>query len=295
MNRTIKTLLLMAIISGCAAVTVDLPPISDTATGKHDSGRVVWHDLITTTPEASREFYSEMFGWTFEAPGIDLGFGGTESYMLIRHDGRLIGGMVDGRKLNTENNISQWITVISVADVNAAIDKIISGGGKVLTQPTDLASRGTLAVASDPSGAIFALITTVAGDPPATEPEFNDFLWNELWTIDVDDHSSFYSDVFGYDRSDRDIADTGRSYRLLSVAEKPQVGIMQHPFAGEIPVWANYIRVEDPSLYTAKAESLGGKVLLDTQDRDIGGQVALIAGPSGAGIALQTWPPQEKE
>ena len=36
--------------------------------------------------------------------------------------------------------------------------------------------------------------------------------------------------------------------------------------------------------------SLGGEILLPVEDREIGGQVALIAGPSGAGVVLQTWP-----
>jgi predicted enzyme related to lactoylglutathione lyase len=286
-------MLVIAFISGCAAVTIDLPPISDTATGTHDSGRVVWHDLITNTPEASRKFYEELFGWTFESPGIDLGFGDANSYMLIRHDGRLIGGMVDANSMRTRNNISQWVTVISVADIDMAVERVVSGGGTVLTAPTTLASRGTLAVAHDSSGAIFAMIQTSAGDPPRAQPALNEFLWNELWTDDVDEQSRFYASVFGYDEGDRDIKDTGRSYRVLQQQDKPQVGVMQHPFAEEMPVWANYIRVDDPTSYTARVESLGGKILVDTQDRDIGGQVALIAGPSGAGIALQTWPLQE--
>ena len=32
-----------------------------------------------------------------------------------------------------------------------------------------------------------------------------------------------------------------------------------------------------------------GTIYLEAQDRPLGGQVALIADPSGAGIALQTW------
>ena len=290
MKNTIKAALVIALISGCAAVSIDLPAISETATGKHDSGRVVWHDLITTTPDASRRFYEELFGWTFESPGIDLGFGGVDSYMLIRHDGRLIGGMVDANSMNAENNISQWITVMSVDDIDAAVSSLERGGGTVLTPPTVLASRGTLAVAHDPSGAIFAMVQTVAGDPPPAERLVNDFLWDELWTIDVEDHTRFYSSVFGYDSEDRELGAAAKSYRVLNQQDAPQVGIMANPFTGERPVWVNYLRVDDPAAIASRVEGLGGSILLDTQDRDIGGKVALIAGPSGAGIALQTWP-----
>ena len=41
---------------------------------------------------------------------------------------------------------------------------------------------------------------------------------------------------------------------------------------------------------TARVEALGGRVALEAQPRPIGGSVAVILGPSGAGIALQTWP-----
>ena len=290
MRRTIKLVCVIALISGCAAVSVDLPAISDSTSGEHDSGRVVWHDLITTTPEASRKFYGQLFGWTFEAPGIDLGFGGAESYMLIRHDGRLIGGMVDANTLGKNNNISQWITVISTGDIDHAVAELERRGGEVLTPPTNLASRGTLAVVQDPSGAIFAMVETIAGDPPNAEPVSNEFLWDELWTIDVDDHTRFYSSVFGYKSKDHELGVAANPYRVLNQQGSPRVGIMANPFTGEKPVWVNYLRVDDPAAIVAGVEKLGGSILLDAQDRDIGGKVALIAGPSGAGIALQTWP-----
>ena len=40
----------------------------------------------------------------------------------------------------------------------------------------------------------------------------------------------------------------------------------------------------------AARDYLGGRVIIDARKRQIGGKVAFIAGPSGAGIALQTWP-----
>ncbi|MEH6583262.1 MAG: hypothetical protein V7754_15070, partial [Halioglobus sp.] len=39
----------------------------------------------------------------------------------------------------------------------------------------------------------------------------------------------------------------------------------------------------------AKVETLGGEILVPATSRPGGGQVAVISGPSGAGIALQTW------
>jgi len=245
---------------------------------------------LTTTPEASRQFYGELFGWEFENPGINLGFGNDDSYMLIRHNGRLIGGMVDANTMNRDVNISQWVSVMSVDDINAAAERVVADGGELLTAPTDVGSRGTLAVVTGPDGALFALVQTKDGDPAESEPVNNGWLWNELWTDDIDRAAEFYKGVAGLAVDDREIGESDSTYRLLVAGDKPRAGILTMPFEGERPVWVSYIRVEDPAAITARVSDLGGKVYVDAQDRAIGGQAAMIAGPSGAGVALQTWP-----
>jgi len=277
-------------MAGCSTLSPDLPPITDAPTGDRHVGKIVWHDLLTNTPEASRKFYGELFGWEFEEPGIDLGFGGASSYMLIRYDGKLIGGMLDTNALRKSENISQWVTMMSVEDIALAASAIEERGGKVLTPPTELKSRGTLAIVEDPTGAVFALIETANGDPADHEPTHNDFFWDELWTSDVEQAGNFYHHVIGYQQEENAIEGSDRSYQVLKTDEKPRAGIMSNPFTGERPVWVNYIRVEDPAAITAQVEGLGGQILVESQPRDIGGEVAFIAGPSGAGIALQTWP-----
>lgn len=286
----IQALLLAVLIAGCATITADLPPITDTPTGARYNGRVVWHDLLTNTPADSRKFYGELFGWEFEKPGIDIGFGDESSYMLIRHDGNLIGGMLDVNALDRDVNISQWITVMSVDDINAAVERVVADGGAVLTQPTELASRGTLAVVAGFDRALFAMIQTKDGDPAEREPSYNDWLWNELWTDDVDRATSFYQQVIGFKTEDHPIENTDDKYRVLKADGKPRVGVLANPFEGERPVWVNYIRVEDPSAVTARVPELGGRIIIEAQSRPIGGEVAFVAGPSGAGVALQTWP-----
>ena len=57
---------------------MNLPPITESPTDRHYDGKVVWRDLLTNTPEASRRFYSELFGWEFEAPRVFIGVGGGD-------------------------------------------------------------------------------------------------------------------------------------------------------------------------------------------------------------------------
>ena len=289
-SRVSLALLLALLAAGCTAITVNLPPITDSPTARHHNGKVVWRDLLTNTPEASRRFYGELFGWTFEAPPVFVGIGGSDSYMLIRHNGNLIGGMVDTNALGKKENISQWITTISVPDIDASVERVAGAGGKVINAPESIGDRGRMAVIEDATGAVFAMIQTREGDPADAEPVHNGWLWDELWTGDVEKATGFYQAVLGFQHTDHEIENAEREYRVLRFGDKPRAGVLKNPFEDERPVWVNYIRVEDPSAVTARVESLGGRVLVEAQARPIGGEVAFIAGPSGAGVALQTWP-----
>jgi len=290
LTRRIAALVAALLVAGCTAVTVNLPPITETPTDERHDGKVVWHDLLTNTPEASRRFYGELLGWEFEEPRVFVGVGSGTSYMLIRHDGRLIGGMVDTNALGKTENISQWVTTISVADIDAAVGRVTGAGGKVLNAPESIGARGRMAVVEDSTGAVFAMIQTKDGDPADREPVHNGWLWDELWTNDVDGATGFYQAVLGFQHADHAIENADKNYRVLKHGDKPRAGVLKNPFDDERPVWVNYIRVEDPSAVTAKVEGLGGRVLVEAQSRPIGGEVAFIAGPSGAGVALQTWP-----
>ena len=275
-------------VFGCTATGISLPAVTESPTGRHDTGRIIWRDLIAEKPAATRQFYHELFGWEFEGVGTLFGLGGEDAYSLIRHNGNLIGGMVNEARLeNQGENVSQWVALMSVDDVDAAAGRFTLEGGEILTPPTDVAERGRMALGVDPQGALIALVETRDGDPERRQPGYGDFLWDELWTNDVNGSSDFYAALAGFDVEDIAVNDT--SYRTLTRSGQNAAGILQHPFEGERPVWVTYIRVEDPSAITARVESLGGKVYVEAQDRALGGQVALIADPSGAGIAVQSW------
>jgi len=283
--------LLLVLIAGCATTTINLPAVTETPDGQYQPGKIIWRDLISDTPAESRHFYEELFGWTFQSVGNLFGLGTDDTYMLIRHNGRLIGGMVDANQLNRDNEISQWVVVMSVENVDAATEAFGAGNGSVLTPPTDLSERGRLAIVTDPQGALLALLETNDGDPADREPEIGDFLWEELWTTDPQAASSFYRQVAGYTEVDAaNQAHSESDYYVLESGGRPRVGMMTNPFGDVPPVWVSYIRVEDPAAITAQVEALGGQILVEARARAAGGQAAFIAGPSGAGIALQTWP-----
>jgi predicted enzyme related to lactoylglutathione lyase len=142
------------LVAACAAVSPALPPVADAATGLSLPGKVVWHDLITHTPDESRTFYQTLFGWDFERVGVSLGGRSDLAYWLIRHDGRLLGGMVDGRQFGdaAPEKLSQWLVVMSVADIDSATQNVRSSGGVVRRGPVDVQARGEVSVVEDVMG-----------------------------------------------------------------------------------------------------------------------------------------------
>ena len=257
------------LVAGCASLNVSLPSITDSPTGERLPGKIIWRDLLTNDPAASQRFYSELFGWEFESVGEASNLRSNSAYTLIRHNGKLIGGMVDTIALNGRDDISQWVVLMAVEDLDARAKAVATSGGEIVAPPTDLQARGRLALVRDAEGALLGLLETRDGDPFDNDPEVGGFLWDELWTTDVQNAGAFYDEVAGH---------------------KPRAGILPVPLDGLDPVWVSYLRVDDPAAITARVPGLGGRVIVKAGPRPLGGEVAFVAGPSGAGIALQTWP-----
>ena len=189
-TKNIRLLLLQGsvlLLAACAVTSVNLPAVSDSPTVGRLPGKIIWHDLLTNDPGASQRFYGELFGWEFEAIGIASGLKGNITYTLIRHHGQLIGGMIDTKALNNRTDMSQWVVLMSVDDIDEATRRFAAEGGSVLTPARDLQRRGRIAVVKDAEGALLALLETRDGDPADREPELGGFLWDELWTVGMYD------------------------------------------------------------------------------------------------------------
>jgi uncharacterized protein len=288
--RAVAVLIVAVLLTSCAAI--NLPPVTERPTNLALPGKIVWHDLITDTPEASQRFYAELFGWQYEEVGARYGLGDNINYTLIRNKGRIIGGMINENKLQRNEELSQWIVLMSVGDIEAAVAKVEAAGGLIYTPPTDFADRGWISVVADPQGAILALLQSNSGDPMDRKPRIGDFLWNEVWVNDVDAATNFYGHLAGYD-SETQVLDDDLNYLILGSKTKPRIGLVRNPIPDIDPVWVTYIRVADPAAIVSRVEELGGRILVGVRDREVGGQVALIADPSGAAFAIQTWDPDK--
>jgi predicted enzyme related to lactoylglutathione lyase len=112
-------------------------------------GALSWNELVTTDMEAAAAFYSELFEW--KVTPVE-GFG--MPYMTIANrDGHSNGGI----RAASETEPNYWLVYLGTDDAQAALAKIDELGGSPLMGPMEIGEGMTLAAATDPQGAVFAL------------------------------------------------------------------------------------------------------------------------------------------
>ncbi len=286
-SKIMAALATTLLLSACASNDLSLPPVTQEADTSHRFGVFVWHELLTTDPDAAKRFYGGLFGWTFEdVPAAD-----GETYTVIYHGDRPVGGIVDARSFGTTDNVSQWVPVLSISDVDAAAASTSAAGGRVFSGPVDVEGRGRIAVLGDPQGGVITVLRSATGDPRTDDLSPGGFVWNEFWSEDPAGALAFYSRLGGYN-TERSEVRAGRVYYNLAHATVAAAGVLETPVEGIGAGWVAYVGVRDVDESVARVEALGGKVIIDTVEMVGNSDAAGIVDPSGAGLMLQTWPPR---
>lgn len=280
--KRLSLLFLLMYFAACTSTQLVVPPVTTTPTNDFKVGKFVWYDLLTNDVLAVKAFYGGLFGWEFEGEKrIDA------AYTVIKKDGTPIGGIVFREEKEVEH--SQWLSYLSVTDVDQAVDMIKAQNGIVYREAFELPDRGRVAVVADPQGAPIVFIKSQGGDPADRGPITNNWLWTELFASDVKEAADFYSELVGYDVEE---FDTGLKipYYVFKKNDARRGGLLKLPWEGVKPNWLPYVLVDDPGKIANKVQSLGGQVLI-APNKDIRqGSVALIQDPAGAVLAIQKWP-----
>lgn len=112
-------------------------------------GRPVWTELISNDVATSGRFYSELFG--YDVRKIDRRGG---EFTLLEADGIDRAGILDNP---TDEYSPVWLTFFGVNDPAAAARKAASLGGEVILDASADLRDGTVAVVTDPAGAVLVL------------------------------------------------------------------------------------------------------------------------------------------
>jgi predicted enzyme related to lactoylglutathione lyase len=277
---------LLLLLTNCSPDLPKVPPITASPSGEFHPGKFVWYDLMSTDVPAVKKFYGELFGWEFDDSGD-----ANAVYTVIKHNGKSIGGIFALDKMKSKAEHSQWISFLSVENMETAVEYIKNNNGKIYTEPFELPDRGRVAVVIDPQGAALALVKSTSGDSRDEEPIYNEWLWTELWTTNVDASLDFYKGMIGYENKVfMTQADT--KYYVLRNEDEGRAGVVKIMLEGVTPNWMPYIAVKDPSKIIERVEELGGKILID-QKGIAGNRAAIISDPSGGVFTVHIWPLDE--
>jgi predicted enzyme related to lactoylglutathione lyase len=117
-------------------------------------GTICWRELATTDLTTAEAFYRQMFGWGLGQSNV------TEmKYSEIHIDDQAVGGMMPiDEKWGPAPPPSHWTAYVAVANADETAAKIKENGGTIRQEPFDAPNVGRIAMATDPSGANFAII-----------------------------------------------------------------------------------------------------------------------------------------
>ena len=104
------------------------------------AGRVAWFEAPTADSSQARNFYSGLFGWTFDQFG-------TEDYYITNEGGGAIAGNPDGKGL---------IVYFGSSDIEGSIGRVRELGGTA-TAPQAIPGVGTYSLCTDVDGNAFGL------------------------------------------------------------------------------------------------------------------------------------------
>ena len=255
---------------------------------EHHPGKIVWVELVTPDLPTAESFYGDLFGWTFQPVHAAKSSGQTE-FAVALFGGRPVGGLLQKSIPPGEHRQSAWLSFIAANDVNAAVQNAVRLGATIRSEPKTYAGRGRQAVLADPEGAVFAILES-SGDPPDFLAEPGEWIWSSLLVQDPKHTADFYQAVFGYDVFDLPSEGDDSAHVILSTDDYARASINSLPAGGHRrPHWLNFVRVESAADTSAKAVSLGGRVLVAPYVDRHGGNIAVIADPAGAPLGLLEW------
>ena len=144
-----------------------------------------------------------------------------------------------------------------------------------------------MAVAQDPTGAMFGVWQPQAHTGAELVNENATLAWNELMTRDLGAATRFYGAVFGVGFEDLPDTPPG-DYQIIKVGENIAGGMWS--MTGEVPAgmpasWMVYFALDDVDAGFERAKELGGELLREPTDSPYG-RFAPVRDPQGAVFTL---------
>ncbi len=243
----------------------------------HLPGKFVWFENLSNDIAKARAFYEKLFGWNTESMPIP----GGGAYHVIHNGASGIGGYAEA----PAGAPSQWLSYLSVADVDASYKAAIAAGAKSLMAPFDYGAAGRAATIADPTGAVFALWKGAQGDPADSDTvATGGWYWNELTTQDDAAALAFYEKVFDFSHDAMPMPQG--TYNILKQGDKMRAGLFKAMDASMPTMWLQYVKVADCDASAEKAQGLGARIVVPPSDIPNVGRFSMFIDPQGAALAI---------
>jgi hypothetical protein len=250
----------------------------------HEKGRglFVWYDLMTTDPQAAKQFYAAVAGW--DTHTMDMPEGPYEMWTRGSAETALggVNPLPEGAPAPPH-----WLAYVAVPDVDATAARAAELGGQVLHAPSDIPQVGRFAVLQDPQGGVIAVYRSATGEPAEIcEPEVGQFSWHELATTDLDGAFAFYADLFAWERQEAMDMGPAGTYQIYGQGDVPYGGMFVKPPEMPAVAWLYYVRVADMEAAVEKVKAGGGQVINGPMEVPGGDSIAQCLDPQGAMFAV---------
>jgi len=250
---------------------------------KHPPGAFCWIELSTTDQNAAKSFYSSLFGWASQ----DFPMGPNDFYTMFQLEERDTAAAYTMRPAQRSQGVTaHWMIYVAVESADDAATRVAQLGGKLLAPPCDVYDVGRMAVAQDPTGAVFALWQAKRQSGTGISGVPGTLCWADLMTPDPARAKEFYTGLLGW----RFYAGENDPSGYLHIANgETSIGGIPPAEGRDLnvpPHWLAYFYVSNCDETVAKAKELGGKALLAPMAIEEVGRMAILADPQGAVFAL---------
>lgn len=261
-------------------------------------GNVVWFEIGTTDPQAVKDFYGPLLGWTFEADPDSSVDGRTYTRILAPGAPWPMGAIAEGDPVGEAISLS----VLSI-DVAADADRLTALGATVVVPPTPVGDVTVFTRLRDVQGNNFSLFSRTSAprlqermesseqqiEQVAAMPQPGAFAWFEIGTTDPEATKGFYQNAFGWTFAFDDSAD-GKPYANIFTGPQWPTGGLNS--AGTADYAMPSFLVTDVAATTAAAQAAGAQ-LEDGPDSNPDGLVySRLLDPKGNRFGLFSMPAQ---
>lgn len=251
----------------------------------YPAGTPCWIDLMSPDVDASKSFYSSVFGWDAQDEFDDEG---NRIYTQFKQGDHIVAGL-GGQGPGMEGMPAIWNSYVATDDVAATAAAVTEADGTVMMPPMQVMDAGHMAIFADPTGAAFSAwqANDHKGADIANEP--NTWSWNELMSRDIDTAKSFYSAVFGWEYDEMDMG-PGGIYNVIKGGENNGLGgLMAMPpdMPEQVPNhWAVYFTVADVDATLEAVKAAGGRVAQEPFEAPGVGRIAIVHDPAGGSFSI---------